>query len=55
MFRAGDKVSVRFEGESYTGVIKKIKWGIAYVEFDTYKNQWVNIGSLEEVNETKHK
>jgi len=55
MFKVGDKVSVRFQGESYMGVIKKIKWGIAFIEFVGYKNQWINIGSLELVDEIKHK
>jgi hypothetical protein len=37
------------------GVIKKIKWGIALIEFETRKSQWVNLGSLKKIDEIKHK
>lgn len=46
MFEEGDHVMVRFRGEPHLGVIKTIKWGLAYIRFDKRQSQWVDIKYL---------
>jgi hypothetical protein len=56
MFDVGDKVSVRLYGESYNGVVRKVKWGMAYVDFEgKHTNEWLGINRLEKRNEVHDK
>lgn len=48
MLDKGDKVIYLKKGERYNGVVKEIKWGMAYVDFKgVIKNEWIQITRLK--------
>lgn len=46
-----DKIEIMIRGEIHFGIIKAIKFGLAYVEFKnkTYKDGWFEIRRLRKI------
>lgn len=54
MFDVGNKVKVRCKGVPYLGVVRQIKWGLAFVDFHgERRSEWISIARLERVNENE--
>lgn len=48
MFNVKDKVKYLYRGKIYIGMVKDIKWGMAYVDFkDVITTKWIQIIRLE--------
>lgn len=44
MFNVGDKVTVLLRGKQHDGIVRKVKWGLAYLDFQGgLKNDWYDI------------
>lgn len=50
MLDIGERVIVRFKGEPYYGIIRKMKWNLFYVDFETRKGEWIDMKRLERIN-----
>lgn len=51
MFDVGDKITMRLKGEPHIGFVRKIKWGLAYIDFEgKHDNGWFEIRRLEKPN-----
>ena len=55
MFEIGDKITMRLYGESHVGIVKQIKWGLIFIDFQgKHKNGWFEIRRAEKLHEIQN-